>query len=180
MNWVKNDGGRAAAGFEGRTGDCVTRALAIAMERPYAEVYADMAAGNKNERITKRTSKAAGKRSARNGIYTSRKWFKDYMARQGWKWTPCMAVGQGCTVHLNENELPKGRLIVAVSKHYTCVVDGVIHDTFNPSDRAVTVYPPYTRQEDLPKGARPLSNGDGWVYSPERCVYGYWSKQEAS
>src|SRR5215469_13132423 len=37
--WVYDDGGRAAAGFKGKTGDCVTRAIAIALEKPYAEVY---------------------------------------------------------------------------------------------------------------------------------------------
>lgn len=46
--WDEDDGGRAAAGFKGDTGDCVTRAISIATGRPYREVY-DMvnAAGNK-------------------------------------------------------------------------------------------------------------------------------------
>lgn len=39
MDWVFDDGGRAAAGFKGQTGDCVTRALAIALGRDYREVY---------------------------------------------------------------------------------------------------------------------------------------------
>lgn len=30
-------------------------------------------------------------------------------------------------------ELPSGRLIVAVSRHLCAVIDGVIHDTFDPS-----------------------------------------------
>ena len=47
----------------------------------------------------------------------------------GWQWTPTMAIGSGCTVHLRDGELPRGRLIVAVSKHMVAVVDGVIHDT---------------------------------------------------
>jgi hypothetical protein len=39
MQFVYNDGGRKAAGFKGTTGDCVTRAIAIATDRPYIEVY---------------------------------------------------------------------------------------------------------------------------------------------
>lgn len=34
-NFIFNDGGRAAAGFRGKAGDCVCRAIAIAAERPY-------------------------------------------------------------------------------------------------------------------------------------------------
>ena len=39
MEFIYDDGGRAAAGFKGKTGDCVTRAIAIATGRPYREVY---------------------------------------------------------------------------------------------------------------------------------------------
>jgi hypothetical protein len=31
-----DDGGRKAAGFKGRAGDCVTRAIAIAAQLPYS------------------------------------------------------------------------------------------------------------------------------------------------
>ncbi|WP_231970582.1 hypothetical protein [Polynucleobacter necessarius] len=37
-----NDGGREAAGFKGGAGDCVVRAIAIAAELPYMEVYEDL------------------------------------------------------------------------------------------------------------------------------------------
>lgn len=177
MKFVRNDGGRAAAGFSGSTGDCVTRAIAIATGLPYKEVYDAMAEGNATQRKTKRMRKSLqGKRTARHGIYTGRKWFKEYLTKRGWVWTPTMFIGQGCKVHLNEDELPKGRLIVAVSRHMTAVIDGVIHDTYNPSeDRGVTIYPDTTPVAKLPKKARKLSTG-GWAYEPERCVYGYWSK----
>lgn len=45
--FVKDDGGRGAAGFSGSTRDCVTRAIAIASQRPYAEVYEGAAAREK-------------------------------------------------------------------------------------------------------------------------------------
>ena len=167
MKFIQNDGGREAAGFKGKAGDCVARAVAIASGKPYAEVYAALAGGMGSQRKSKG-------RSARNGVSTSRKWFKDYMASLGFKWVPTMLVGQGCKVHLRDDELPGGRLVVAVSKHYTAVLDGVVHDTYDPSaNRGTTVYPPgYSLP--IPKAARWLSNGNGWAYSPERCVYGYW------
>ncbi len=133
--WVEDDGGREAAGFKGKAGDCVTRAVAIASGRPYLEVYNRLAEGNATQRITKRTrnSATAGKRSARNGIYAKRKWFHDYMLELGFEWTPTMKIGQGCTVHLRPDELPGGRLVVSVSRHMVAIIDGVIHDTYDPS-----------------------------------------------
>lgn len=129
MEFKYNDGGRAEAGFKGSTGDCVTRAIAIATGQPYAEVYKAMADINANYRGR---SWSRGKRTARAGVPVRSKAFKDYMAALGWTWTPTMGIGTGCQVHLDDGELPAGRLIVAVSKHYTTVIDGVIHDTFDP------------------------------------------------
>jgi hypothetical protein len=134
--FADNDGGRAAAGFKPSGGDCVTRSIAIITGRPYMEVYRDLADGGKAQR---------GKKSSpRSGMLTQRKWFKDYMIGQGFQWVATMRIGSGCRVHLNADEMPKGRLVASVSKHYTAMIDGVIHDTFDPSR-------------------------DG-----ERCVYGYW------
>jgi hypothetical protein len=44
-----------------------------------------------------------------------------------------MQVGSGTKVHLRDGELPMGRLVVAVSNHVTAVIDGVVHDTHDPS-----------------------------------------------
>jgi hypothetical protein len=146
MKFIYNDGGRAAAGFKGSTGDCVVRAVAISAELPYQQVYDALADGTAQERRTKHSKKLSGRRTASAGIHTGRKWFKDYMATLGWTWTPTMLIGSGCRVHLADGELPMGRLIVAVSKHLTCVIDGAIYDTHD-SQRETG-----------------------------RCVYGYWSK----
>ena len=173
MRFKFNDGGRSAAGFKS-AGDCVARAIAIAAGLPYMDVFNALSAGCQTERLTKRSGKR--KDSARNGVHTKRKWFKDYMAQLGFRWHSTMSIGSGCTVHLNENELPAtGRLVVNVSKHLTCVIDGVINDTYNPSaERGTTIYPPHTPADQVPKKARWLENGNGWAYKPERCVYGYW------
>lgn len=77
MVFSRNDGGREAAGFKGGAGDCVARSIAIASGLPYAEVYKALADGMGSNRATKRTRASAVRRSARNGVTTSRKWFKD-------------------------------------------------------------------------------------------------------
>ncbi len=145
IKFERNDGGRAAAGYKGSTGDCVVRAVAIASGRPYQEVYdacADIMA--RMPKTRKRTT-AAGQRSVARGVYTSSVLFKRYMERLGFVWTPTMKIGSGCTVHLKHDELPMGRLVVNVSKHLVAVIDRVVHDTYDPSR------------------------------SGTRCVYGYWS-----
>ena len=42
MICATNDGGRADAGFRGQTRDCVCRAIAIATELPYEQVYVEL------------------------------------------------------------------------------------------------------------------------------------------
>jgi len=143
--WLWDDGGRHEAGFDGIAGDCVARSIAIASGRPYAEVYQRLAQGNAAQRRGKREKVArAGKVTASHGICVKRKWFREYMDDLGARWLSTMGIGTGCKVHLTPSELPAGRLVVAVSNHYTAVIDGVIRDIHNPS-----------------RGGT-------------RCVYGYW------
>lgn len=144
MKWVKDDGGRANAGFKGITGDCVCRAIAIATGRPYKEVYDLINEFSKSERVGKRKKK---KSNARTGVYKG--CIKKVMDHYGWTWVPTMKVGQGCTVHLTEDELPKGRLVVNVSKHSTAVIDGVLHDIYDCSrDGTRCVYGYYYNKEE--------------------------------
>jgi hypothetical protein len=141
--FTHDDGGRAAAGFKGSTGDCVCRAIAIATRLPYRVVYDDLNALAKGERTGKRKR---GKSSARTGIYkeTTRR----YLASLGWEWVPTMRVGAGCTVHLCAEELPAGRLIVSVSRHLVAVIDGVIHDTHAPARAGSPCVYGYFRQPE--------------------------------
>jgi hypothetical protein len=132
-NFIFNDGGRAAAGYKGDAGDCVCRAICIATGLPYQQVFERLAEGNATQRKGKYESKNARARTASNGIVTRRKWFNDYMISLGFKWVPTMKVGQGCNVHLKANELPSGRLVVNVSKHFVAVIDGIINDTYDCS-----------------------------------------------
>lgn len=153
MAFLYNDGGRAAAGFEGKAGDCVTRAIAIATGKRYEEVYLALFDGIKaygalhRDRWARRIQRGNGQRGTtpRNGV--ARPVFHAYLLSLGWKWTPTMGIGTGCRVHLRAEELPAGRVIAKVSKHLVAVLDGVVNDT-----------------HDCTRGGT-------------RCVYGYYAKE---
>ena len=142
INFINNDGGRATAGFKGTVGDCVVRAIAIAAERPYMEVYDDLKSLAKEERLTKRQPRRS---TVRNGVRKDT--IRKYLSSQGWTWVPTMKIGSGCTTHLRADELPSGRLIVAVSRHLVAVINGELHDNHDSSREGT------------------------------RCVYGYWMRE---
>lgn len=123
MRFVLTDGGRSVAGFKGSTGDCVTRAIAIAANKPYKEVYDGL----------NQTAKEMGDNfsSARKGVH--RRVYDKYLKSIGAKWVATMSIGTGCQVHLCEEELPKGKLVARCSRHVIAVIDGVIHDNHDPS-----------------------------------------------
>lgn len=154
MAWQFDDGGREAAGFKGRAGDCVTRSIAIATGLPYREVYDALDAMGRSERT--RPGRARSK--ARSGVRPVI--FRRYLEQLGWRWHPTMTIGSGTHVHLCEEELPMGRLVVQVSKHVTCVIDRVVHDSFDPQ-RATIVSEP-----DKPDRIS------------RRAVYGYFTEGE--
>ena len=131
IKWVYDDGGREAAGRKGKTRDCVTRAISIVFQRPYMQVYNDI-------------NEEAGNDIAENGV--ERRIYEAVIRSYGGHWTPTMSIGSGCKVHLRPSELPSGRLIARCSRHLVAVIDGVIHDTFDP------------RRDE------------------KRCVYGYFSR----
>ncbi len=117
MKVIITDGGRAAAGYRGDARDCVTRAIAIATDIPYAEVYAALS--------------EAGGTSAREGVH--RTTYERYLQQRGWIFVPTMFIGSGCKVHMRDGELPGGRIIVRLSRHTCAVIDGVAHDTHDPT-----------------------------------------------
>lgn len=144
MKYVYDDGGRANAGFKGATGDCVCRAIAIATELPYKEVYKLINDFGKKEKITK---KHKTRSSARTGVRI--KTIRKVLKSLGWEWIPTMLIGQGCKVHLDSDELPNGRIICSVSGHEVAVIDGVIHDTYDCSrDNSRCVYGYYRKASD--------------------------------
>lgn len=139
--YVHDDGGRKEGGYKGLTGDCVIRAIAIATQTPYGHVYKEIikTAHKINERKRNKITT-----SPRYGV--AKEVTKEYLTSRGWNWTALMKIGSGCKTHLSRDELPSGRIICSLSKHYVAVIDGVVHDTY-----------------DCTRGGK-------------RCVYGYWSK----
>lgn len=127
MEFNFNDGGRSKY-FKGRAGDCVTRAIAIATEIDYLEVYKALNNLAKSERTGKRKKKIS---NSRTGVY--KQTADKYLESLGWKWRSCMSIGSGCTKHLRASELPKGRIICRLTRHFTCVINGVINDTYDCS-----------------------------------------------
>lgn len=152
MQWIYDDGGRAAAGYKGSAGDCVVRAIAIATQRPYQTIYAEL---NTYARHHEHRGQAGS--SAHLGVHKAT--YRRYLLTLGWRWVPTMGIGTGCRVHLTDGEIPSsGRLIVAVSRHLTAVIDGVIHDTHDPQ-----------------RGERFRFEGDRYIrLGGGRCVYGYF------
>lgn len=148
IDFVWNDGGRSAAGYKGATGDCVVRSVAIAMERDYASVYNDMKrllVLASDHRV--KQGKDAGIRSPRHGVPIPV--LKPYMKALGWHWIPSMGIGTGCRIHLRQNELPHGRLIVRLSGHMAAVIDGTVHDTYDCSrDGTRCVYGFFAHPDD--------------------------------
>lgn len=147
--FVENDGGRADAGYRGDAGDCVVRAIAIAEARPYREVYDEVHAA---------LHASGKKRSPRNGV--PKDVWRPYLLARGWRWTPTVGIATGARVHLDAAELPAGRLIVRLSGHLVAVLDGVIHDTFDPR--------------------RPLWVSETGRFRETRCVYGYFHRDETT
>lgn len=134
------DGGRKSAGYKGDVGDCVIRAIAIATEQDYQTVYDEIARRVKGLRLLRERNRPVSR-------VVPPKVYKAYLAELDWEWVATMTIGSGCKVHLKAEELPSGRIICRVSKHLCAVIDGVVHDSHDPS-----------------------RNGT-------RCVYGYFRKK---
>lgn len=138
-----NDGGRSDAGYKGDTGDCVTRAIAIASGVPYSEVREELMTRTKSFRETSRTKRA--KRLKGNSVFHGalKDVYEPYLEELGFQWTPTCKFGSPDRVHLRKEELPDGVIICKVSRHLCTVIDGIIQDVYDPSrkgDRMVYGY----------------------------------------
>ena len=153
MEFKYSDGGRSKYFKTENVNDCVVRAICNATGKDYKEVYKEINELAKTERTGKRKR---GKSSSRNGVYKSTE--RRYLEGIGWEFHPTTRIGEGCTMHLRESEIPNGTIIVQLTHHLTCVKDKVIYDTFNCSERKIS---------------------DGWGLTiwdkDNRCVYGYWT-----
>ncbi len=120
MEFVWNDGGRAAAGFVGIAGDCVVRAIAIATNEDYRAVY--------------ETLGEAALFTPRHGV--ARSVFHPYLEERGWG-------ARSVEDTLDPATLPRGVVLVRSEHqgrrrhgHLCCVIDHAVHDTWNPFDES--------------------------------------------
>lgn len=142
MKFIYSDGGRSKYFKAEGVGDCVCRAICNATGEDYKKIY-DMI--NQQAKSERKGRRKRGISNARSGVYKEN--YSKILAELGWEWHPTMTIGSGCHTHLNESDLPNGVLIVKVSKHLTCVKNGVLYDTYDCSREGT------------------------------RCVYGYFIKE---
>lgn len=113
-----SDGGRNDAGFRGRGGDCVTRAIAIATGTPYLRV---------RNALTEMIKEATGGivRGVANGCPTPVA--HTYLVAMGWE-----AVPTPTAFYLNE--LPTdGRFIACMTtrRHWAAIIDDTVVDAWD-------------------------------------------------
>ena len=147
---VYTDGGKSESGVKKGSGDCAVRALAIAAELPYLDALRLLEVKQGEWLSASRSRHARGDRGSVSPLHgTWREALDAALAELGWQWHATMRIGSGCTMRLRASELPSGRIIVRLSRHYAAVIDGVLHD-----------------DHDCSRGGT-------------RCVYGYWAPSRA-
>lgn len=122
-----NDGGREEAGYKGKCGDCVVRAISIALQLDYKETYLELA------RLQKEVT---GKRSARNGV--SKVAYEKFLKDRGWVWHKAPKFEGRKAYHY---DMPECEAVIArMAGHLAAVVDTTVHDTWNSCRKMVYGY----------------------------------------
>lgn len=121
MDFNETDGGRICKSFKD---DCVVRSIAIAMNKPYRDVFDDLM-----------------RMGLEIGAYPNHdKVWQKYLKDNGWVKNKPPRNAQGKYIKLaNWTEAP-ARCVIRNSRHLTCVVDGTVHDTWDCRYRPVNSY----------------------------------------
>jgi hypothetical protein len=126
MIYKFNDGGRANAGYKGNAGDCGARAMAIALNMDYEVAYKKLAEANKQCGFAK---------SARNGLL--KEVYESVLNAHGFVWHSAPKfVGRKARA----SDMPKGAVIARQAGHYVAVIDGVVNDTWDCTNKMVYGY----------------------------------------
>ncbi|MDE2802240.1 MAG: hypothetical protein OXK21_05110 [Chloroflexota bacterium] len=128
-----DDGGRAAAGYRGKTGDCVVRAIAICADDDYRAVYLTMAehmksngyAASGNAYATRERNRKAPRR---RGQLTARRVQDRVLEAYGFT---KVRLPRGERPSYTEAHRRYGDCIVGTTKHLAAIVDGALRDTFD-------------------------------------------------
>lgn len=117
-----DDGGRKKAGYQGTTGDCVTRALAIVSGRSYADIYRFV-----DEVARKTPFKDNSASQGVNGYITHS--LMEYFGGVRYKFPP--------NTFLQAGLLPYGVLIADLDGHVVAIIDGVAYDNHEDETKQV-------------------------------------------
>lgn len=98
--------------------DCSVRAISLATQQTWDETYKELADFARNEGIT----------------FSEIEFINEYLADRYERYCPEEKVF--ILQDFLDLNLP-GRWLVTMSGHITCVIDGVVYDTFDPSQRYV-------------------------------------------
>jgi hypothetical protein len=127
MVYVINDGGKAASGRKGKSGDCVVRAIAIANDMDYDTAY---------RMLAKEAADYGFKRSARNGIHKTVS--EAVLKKLGWVWAAAPKF-KGRKARCADL-YGMGMVIAKQAGHLVAVCNGIPYDTFDSSNRMVYGY----------------------------------------
>ncbi len=124
--YIYDDGGREEAGFKSK-GDCGIRAISIACEISY----------NESRKLLKEYAKRGKAQSGQisKGIYKED--LEAALNSIGWVWHSAPKF-EGRKARYND--LPKGRVIARMAKHYAAIIDGDLRDSWDSSHKMVYGY----------------------------------------
>jgi len=124
--FVYDDAGRKDAGFKGRSNDCAVRSVAIALAMRYKDA----------QKVVKEFSAKGklGSKAISGGVFKED--LDAALLSLGWVWHKA-PVFKGRKARYSD--IP-GVAILRMAKHFSAVVDGELHDTWDSSDKMVYGY----------------------------------------
>ncbi len=133
IDYRYDDGGREAAGYRGKTGDCVVRAIAICTGEDYRAVYLTMAehmkrngyAASGNAYATRERNRKAPRRK---GQIAARRVQDRVLEVYGFR---KVRLPSGARPTFTEAHRRYDDCIVGTTKHVAAIVDGALRDTFD-------------------------------------------------
>ena len=114
MKWIYDDGGRSNYYKAKNVRDCVCRAISIANNKDYKEIYRELTRLNYGK-------------TPRNGV--SESIYKKLLENLGWKCVEC----ENENVYLKTEDIPAGIVICKISRHLVAVKNKTIYDTWDCS-----------------------------------------------
>ena len=126
MSYTYNDGGKSSTSLKSNT-DCGIRAMAIACSIPYMEARQHLKTASKNGKM--------GSGAISDGIYKED--IGQALKEFGFMWQSAPKLSGRKARY---SDLPQGRIVVRMAKHFAAVLDGELHDSWDSSEKMVYGY----------------------------------------